>query len=153
MEISKKTAKFGAFYSLSVIMGRIRILQPFSRYQKYLDRKRKKEVKTSVFENDSNESEFDENEHEIVHGTYKQLLFSPQWKEKRKEIIIRDAEKCIICGNTTSLEVHHRQYHYLNQSKTFKAPWDYDDHLLITLCNSCHQRGHRKYKVPILTIN
>jgi hypothetical protein len=48
--------------------------------------------------------------------------------------------------------VHHRQYHYVVRINKFKAPWDYPDHLLISLCESCHGRGHSKFKIPIISI-
>lgn len=87
-----------------------------------------------------------------THGSYGALLFDRRWKEKRVLILIRDLHKCVICGNSESLEVHHRQYHYLSVHRKFKAPWDYPDKILITLCNSCHQRGHAKFKVPIVNV-
>jgi hypothetical protein len=31
-------------------------------------------------------------------------------------------------------------------------PWDYTDNLLITLCEKCHQKGHKQYKVPTIYI-
>ena len=85
-----------------------------------------------------------------VHGSYGYLLFDKRWKEKRAMILIRDSNKCIICGLNENLQVHHRQYQYLISLKKFKAPWEYSDKMLITLCNICHQRGHSKFKVPII---
>lgn len=96
-------------------------------------------------------------ENEIVneteqHGTYGATLFDPLWKAKRSEILKRDLHKCVICSSTEKLEVHHRQYHYLVVLKKFKAPWEYENHLLITLCTKCHGKGHSKFKVPIVKI-
>ena len=87
-----------------------------------------------------------------VHGSYDNLLFDPRWKSKRNEIMSRDKGCCVICNGINELQVHHRQYQYIKAAKGFKVPWDYPDHLLITLCKSCHQRGHSKFKVPILII-
>lgn len=87
-----------------------------------------------------------------MHGSYGALLFDRRWKEKRAAILSRDANKCIICGLSDKLEVHHRQYRYISAKGKFKAPWDYPDNILITLCNSCHQRGHAKFKVPIINL-
>jgi hypothetical protein len=28
-------------------------------------------------------------------------------------------------------------------------PWEYPDRLLVTLCESCHQKGHKVFNVPI----
>ena len=86
------------------------------------------------------------------HGSYGNLLFDPRWKAKRNEILARDHSCCVICKGTDELQVHHRQYQYVKTAKGFKVPWDYADHLLITLCKNCHQRGHAKFKVPILIV-
>jgi len=87
-----------------------------------------------------------------THGSYGALILHPNWKSKRKEIIERDQFKCVICGSGNDLQVHHRQYHFIKATQKFKAPWDYPRHLLITLCTSCHTRGHSKFKVPSITI-
>jgi hypothetical protein len=87
-----------------------------------------------------------------AHGTYGALLFHPLWRSKREEILKRDFHKCVICNNHTELEVHHRQYHFVVKQNQFKMPWDYNDNLLISLCESCHKRGHSKFKVPIINI-
>jgi hypothetical protein len=84
------------------------------------------------------------------HGTYGRLLFDKRWSAKRAEIIHRDNECCTICGNVGKLQVHHRQYHFIVALRQFKAPWDYEDYLMISLCENCHSRGHAQYKVPIL---
>lgn len=89
---------------------------------------------------------------DIPHGSYGNLLFDPRWKSKRNEILARDQGRCVICNGTDELQVHHRQYQYVKAAKGFKVPWDYADHLLISLCKSCHQRGHAKFKVPILIV-
>jgi 5-methylcytosine-specific restriction endonuclease McrA len=87
-----------------------------------------------------------------VHGSYGGLLFDPRWKSRRNEIITRDRGCCVICSGKEELLVHHRQYHYIKVENAFKMPWDYPDFLLITLCKSCHQRGHSKFKVPTLIL-
>lgn len=86
------------------------------------------------------------------HGSYGALLFHPNWKTRRKEILNRDMHRCVHCHSNTDLQVHHRQYHFIAEQKKFRLPWDYPDRLLITLCESCHNAGHRKYKVPTITI-
>ena len=88
----------------------------------------------------------------LTHGTYGALLFDPRWRTKRSIILDRDGYKCIICGSSFGLQVHHRQYHFLANLKQFKPPWDYEDHLLISLCEICHKKGHRQYKVPTINI-
>jgi 5-methylcytosine-specific restriction endonuclease McrA len=87
-----------------------------------------------------------------VHGSYGSLLFDPRWKARRAEIMARDSSCCVICRAKEELQVHHRQYHFVKAANAFKMPWDYANHLLITLCKSCHQRGHSKFKVPTLSI-
>lgn len=87
-----------------------------------------------------------------AHGSYGGLLFDPRWKSKRAEIMARDNNCCVICKGKDELLVHHRLYHFIKTENAFKVPWDYPGHLLITLCKSCHQRGHSKFKVPVLSI-
>jgi hypothetical protein len=83
-----------------------------------------------------------------AHGTYGALLFDKRWIAKRAEIIARDNGRCVICEIEQDLQVHHRQYHFIKALQEFKAPWDYENYLLVTLCEKCHSRGHSKYKVP-----
>lgn len=50
------------------------------------------------------------------------------------EILQRDNWMCQACVDTEStLHVHHIKY-------TSKLPWETPDNLLITLCESCHQK-------------
>ena len=86
------------------------------------------------------------------HGTYRELLFNPKWAEKRYRILKRDGFKCRNCGSTEHLVVHHRQYHFNARLNRKCEPWDYDDKYLVTLCESCHRRGHYKYKIPMKNI-
>jgi len=86
-----------------------------------------------------------------AHGTYGALLFRPEWRAKREEILNRD-KGCVICNGSNSLQVHHRQYHFIVRENKFKLPWEYSETLLITLCESCHKRGHSKFKVPTINI-
>jgi hypothetical protein len=103
-------------------------------------------------ENTYGKTSFSEPEEDIpknqAHGTYGALLFDKRWIEKRSEIIQRDNAQCVICGKSHSLQVHHRQYHFVKALQKFKAPWEYENRLMITLCDRCHTRGHGKYKVP-----
>lgn len=87
-----------------------------------------------------------------VHGTYGYLLFDHRWRAKRNVILLRDQHQCVVCSSKDRLQVHHRQYHFILAVKQFKPPWDYDDHLMVTLCERCHQRGHNRYKVPTINI-
>ena len=66
--------------------------------------------------------------------TYSEKLKDPRWQKKRLEILNRDKFTCQSCGdNTKTLHVHHQLY-----QRNFD-PWDYDDRMLLTLCEDCHQ--------------
>jgi 5-methylcytosine-specific restriction endonuclease McrA len=84
----------------------------------------------------------------MQHGSYAEKLFDKRWREKRERILMRDKHQCVICGKSDDLVVHHKQYHFHERLRSHFDPWDYDDRYLITLCKSCHNRGHDKYKVP-----
>lgn len=85
----------------------------------------------------------------LNHGGYGATLFDPRWKAKRKEILERDQNQCVNCKGKKNLHIHHRQYHFSRTLNVFKNPWEYDNRLMITLCEDCHQKGHRLYKVPV----
>lgn len=87
-----------------------------------------------------------------THGTYGALLFRSEWKIKREQILQRDFHKCFICNDNNSLQVHHRQYHFIVDENKYKLPWAYSDYLMVTLCESCHRRGHSKFKVQTINI-
>lgn len=99
---------------------------------------------------------FENNQDDIPqnHGTYAATLFDPRWKARRVEILLRDksasgVSQCVICKSEEQLQIHHRQYHFSKGRNQFKNPWEYPDYLLITLCERCHQKGHRQYNVPV----
>ena len=65
--------------------------------------------------------------------SYEEKLQDPRWQKKRLEIFERDGWACRECHHTDrTLCVHHLKY--LPDTE----PWDYPDHLLRTLCSSCH---------------
>jgi hypothetical protein len=73
---------------------------------------------------------------------YSKLLLDPRWQKKRLEILNRDEWICQYCfADERTLHVHHKYYIYN------KKPWEYDNNVLITLCDSCHsaEGGHIKY--------
>ena len=81
---------------------------------------------------------------------YGEKLFDNRWIAKKKQILLRDNHRCVICGkNEGKLHVHHKQYHFIKRLQIHTDPWDYEDHLLMTLCESCHSRGHYRFKVPV----
>ena len=73
--------------------------------------------------------------------TYSEKLKDPRWQKKRLEILDRDQWMCRVCGDVkTTLVVHHNKY------IRGKAPWNYPDINLITLCEKCHNKFHNKQK-------
>ncbi len=79
---------------------------------------------------------------------YNDLLNTKSWSIRRKEILKRDKNQCMNCNSGQNLNVHHRQYHYIKKTGKKLNPWDYSSRYLITLCNTCHLLGHKKYKIP-----
>ena len=64
---------------------------------------------------------------------YSEQIKHPKWQKKRLEIMKRDRFTCKLCGDKeTQLHIHHKEYINGND------PWDYDNKLLITLCEDCH---------------
>lgn len=83
--------------------------------------------------------------------SYKNLLFDKRWKDKKQRIMMRDGFKCKHCGTSSNLTVHHLQYHVTEKGQKL-PPWMYEDRFLVTLCEKCHNEGHRKYKIPEVTV-
>jgi 5-methylcytosine-specific restriction endonuclease McrA len=74
--------------------------------------------------------------------TYKEQIKHPKWQKKRLEILQRDGFKCQHCKSTKIiLHVHHICY------LKGLLIWEYDDELLITLCEDCHDLIHELTKV------
>lgn len=66
-------------------------------------------------------------------NNYAAKLRDPRWQKKRLEIFERDNWTCQNCGITEeTLAVHHKLY--LPNTE----PWDYENDLLITFCETCH---------------
>lgn len=66
--------------------------------------------------------------------TYIEKLKDPRWQKKRLEILERDDWACQACFDQEStLHVHHKRY------LPKKEPWEYNENLLVTLCESCHE--------------
>jgi hypothetical protein len=65
---------------------------------------------------------------------YARKFKDPRWQKKRLEIMERDEFACVLCGDEhTTLNVHHCHYIWGND------PWDYEDEMLTTLCEPCHE--------------
>lgn len=66
--------------------------------------------------------------------TYSEKLKNPKWQKKRLQILERDVFTCQKClDKESTLHVHHKFY------TKGKNPWEYDNYVLITLCEKCHQ--------------
>lgn len=74
-----------------------------------------------------------ERERELRYMSYADYLRTGEWQKRRAEAIQRDGYKCVRCGATENLQVHHATY--ANRGH---------EHLgdLVTLCRSCHCRTH-----------
>lgn len=78
--------------------------------------------------------------------SYEDLLKTEEWREKRQKILNRDNNKCVYCGKTHNLQVHHKYYSkYPNGFRVY--PWNYPYDALITLCDECHKKVHNKKKI------
>lgn len=67
----------------------------------------------------------------MIKKTYAEKLLDPRWQKKRLEILERDKWECTVCGDSeNTLHVHHKAYG--------PNPWDVENNMLITLCQSCH---------------
>jgi hypothetical protein len=119
---------------------------------RYKDTSLFKILNTDLGEKAIQESENEQFLNPLTHGSYKALILHPKWKLRRKEILERDRYCCANCEGKMELQVHHRQYHFIQALGQFKAPWEYSDRLLITLCSKCHSQGHSKFKVPIIKL-
>lgn len=64
---------------------------------------------------------------------YYEKLRDPRWQKRRLDILNRDEWMCQSCYDSDStLHVHHLAY------RKGAEPWDYPDHMLLTLCEVCH---------------
>ena len=82
---------------------------------------------------------------------YSKLLDTPQWKDFSNLVKARDGRKCKCCGTTKGpLQAHHMQYYVDRVTGIKRLPWLYPLNALTTLCESCHDKGHQLFKVPIL---
>ena len=77
-------------------------------------------------------------ENKYVGLNYYELLKTPEWKEKRQQILKRDNFKCIVCKSKKQFNVHHRMY------IGNRPPWKYHNSCLATLCRKCHESIHKE---------
>lgn len=67
---------------------------------------------------------------------YQTYLRSPHWKQLSARIRRRDRYTCTDCGATSKLQVHHLCYR-----PNLEDALDSD---LVTLCEDCHARVHKR---------
>ena len=74
----------------------------------------------------------------LTYAEYQKALKHPKWQRKRLKIFERDGWKCRRCNNSNkTLHIHHLAY-------TKRYPWNELNKNLITLCESCHKKNHKK---------
>lgn len=70
---------------------------------------------------------------------YWQLLKDPRWQQMRLKIMERDGWACAVCSSKEkTLNVHHGCY------LKGRMPWEYDEQILHTLCEDCHEDAQSK---------
>lgn len=80
-------------------------------------------------------------------ASYISQINDPRWIARKKDILERDDFQCqgrkgqCRCGEKQGLTVHHTRYIW------GLPPWLYPDHLLITLCEACHEWQTKKQRV------
>ena len=73
---------------------------------------------------------------EIEWGEY---IHSVAWDEMRQKVLRRDGFKCVCCGESKNLNVHHTTYENLGAEKMSD---------LVTLCQKCHEKVHNGEEIP-----
>lgn len=68
------------------------------------------------------------------------IKYSSDWQIKRQQRMKIDNYKCVECGVTENLEVHHLSYENLFHEEMIE---------LETVCRKCHEERHK----PLLGVN
>ena len=68
--------------------------------------------------------------------SYQEQLRDHRWLVKRASVLKRDKYKCVLCGSTDNLQVHHTKY------IKGRNAWEYPNYRLVTLCKDCHRKVH-----------
>ena len=74
---------------------------------------------------------------------YNAYLRTPEWREKRKLVLIRDGHRCTACSTAEAEEVHHITYRHAFNEPLFD---------LTAVCSACHYeitRMDREGPIPL----
>lgn len=67
---------------------------------------------------------------------YKEYLKTKHWKKAREQRLKIDGYVCSVCKSNKRLQVHHLTYENIHNEDVFTD--------LITLCEDCHAKVHKK---------
>lgn len=70
---------------------------------------------------------------------YHNYLRSPEWAVRRQWMLDEASYRCQLCGESQSLQVHHRSYDNVGRERKSD---------LTVLCGDCHARFHDKVASP-----
>lgn len=74
---------------------------------------------------------------------YEEYIKSNEWQETRQRIFKRDNYRCVKCGASKNLQVHHITYENMGEEK---------DADLVTLCEKCHNGTHNPTTLDYLLL-
>lgn len=69
---------------------------------------------------------------------YLEYLRSKDWQRVVEAVLRRDRWRCVSCGFTENLVVHHASYHWIYEELSCPAAFA----SVITLCHGCHKGEH-----------
>lgn len=70
---------------------------------------------------------------------------SPEWKSVRLKIKARDNGLCLMCLNNNLITPMNTVHHIIELKEDWNERFNKDN--LICLCEACHQKIHKEYKV------
>ncbi|MBU2395662.1 MAG: HNH endonuclease [Gammaproteobacteria bacterium] len=73
---------------------------------------------------------------ELYLTRYQKYLRTDHWKRKRQESFDYYGNSCVLCGEESNINVHHRNYDHLGKEDVRRD--------LIVLCRECHRKFHNK---------
>lgn len=68
-----------------------------------------------------------------MNSKYEEYLQTEQFDKLRQTVLLRDHNRCVICGSISELQIHHLTYRNVYHENTQD---------LITLCRKCHATYH-----------